>query len=871
MRHFIVKSTDKQCLRIDLVGSKALNLARLLAWYYPVPPFLVISTDVFKCYIKHLRRSQGKSASHLLTESYDVAKAFFSSVEFGGKEMPARFWQAFASSVRSLEPQESKAEPKLVVRSSSPFEDRVAHSFAGQFTTILGVRGIDATWEAIKECWLSLWKANVQSYLAHFDLGRADGAMAVIVQRMVEARASGILFTAEPVSGDVSTMLVEASPRSPDGVVSGKIEPWRFRLDKETLQKVWVQPTGEKDCQNRLGFSDSSNLSEPILSEDNFRELGKVGKSIEARFNRPQDIEWAYDQKKLWLLQTRPMMVTRPNDRQRRDDKGELWTDYFFVERFVEPVSPLGWSIIGKWIEKRALREPLFYLGFDELSRRAGLTHLFDFHPFTRTEVFQALYSVVPDFAISEDKKQVFISESKRHIWWIEFIRRLPFLASRLLFRDPNWIPPLHLRNWKGFLVRYQNKLQVNRKSLNSYNYAELCERFYSIESLTDELLSYHRWSITFADLFFHLLQQLVQRWVPEADASICVDLVSGLTGNKTIEANLELALLAQKLADIKKKAGERGKETNSCKLADSPEFKMHLEQFLDRHGHRSQNLDPYYPTWRENPDFVLGIINDMSLDVTEATKVAESEEGAVKTRHQAESFVFTSIGKRREISSKIKNKTFRLVLDMAQSFALLRENQRYYWHLALAEKRRIMLEVGNRLVGRNLLSSLERIFFLTRSEFLRCFDPHADLTQLRKMAEIRYKKWQRTISAGPPAEESQTWNTSEVRVLHGLGVSAGEIQAKASIVRSLDEAQKITPGSILVTGSVDPAWTPIFAKAAGLVLEVGGVLSHAAIVAREFRLPAVTSVTRAASIIADGQVIRVNGLKGTVQLVPDQ
>jgi phosphohistidine swiveling domain-containing protein len=136
----------------------------------------------------------------------------------------------------------------------------------------------------------------------------------------------------------------------------------------------------------------------------------------------------------------------------------------------------------------------------------------------------------------------------------------------------------------------------------------------------------------------------------------------------------------------------------------------------------------------------------------------------------------------------------------------------------------------------------------------------------LVKRAELRFKKWQMSTAAVPLKEELERTNKS--RLFHGIGASAGEIQGRASVVRSLEEAQNILPGTILVAGSIDPAWTPIFSKVSGLILEVGGILSHAAIVAREFRLPAVTSVAQATAHISDGQIVHIDGMKGTVRII---
>lgn len=862
MKNYIVRDNSPHCHNSCLVGNKAVSLAHLKKTDNPIPPFFVVTTAAFMKFFSSFVKAQVKQNQNLLLIDHKIVKSYLDSLQFGCKEMPEKFWQEFQNEIDAISTVDSKSKTLYVVRSSSPFEDQSSLSFAGQFGSTSEVTDMLAIWDAVKKCWLSLWNPSVHSYLSHFNQNRAELSMAVIIQKMVIPTLSGVLFTQEPVSGDNSLILIEMVSDSTNGVESGQGEPERYYIEKGS---------NDSNKNGNVIVSAKSSVSDNCcLNEKQLLDLVNRCREIEDYFQSAQDIEWAFDNEKLWIIQARPMTTDIDNDIYPHDSEGDICTDYFFTERFMEPVTPLGWSIIGKWIEKRAFREPLYFFGFDDLSHHSHLICLIKFKPVTKLKVFQSLYSVLPESLISPDKRKTFFPDGRNMVWWWQVMLSLPYLIPRLLLRDYNWIPNVHLYNWQKFLGFYQLELQKKKKLIESLNLRDFKNYFLEVESLTDKLLSYHRWSITFADLFFHLLDKLVHYWAPECKNSISVDLVSGLHGNKTVEANIELAQLGDKLAELKKVNIGNGKESGDFDahgIFNNPDLKFYLQKFLDKHGHRSKSLDLYHPTWNDDHQFVIKMISEFSLDIKARDKLVENRGLVIKARLGAESTINSIIESEGGIPAFIKKFIFKNMLKMAREFTLLRENQRYYWHMALAEKRRIIIEFANRIIKQNLLSDTELIFFLTRSEFLHCFESYGKINLYKELLISRHKQWKQAYLDLKPCNKNEIFN-KDLQILKGVGVSSGQVQAIASIVSSLEEAQKVSFGTILVTRSIDPAWTPVFSKIAGLVLEVGGVLSHPAIIAREFRLPAVTSVPNATSRIIDGQIIYIDGQKGTVKVV---
>lgn len=818
----IVQQSSKQAIQTDLVGAKAARLAVLSQAGFNVPDFFVITTHACEEFFRP--RYHGNDQVHLSQS---------------GRALVSKNLDALLSA-------NGHSPFSVAARSSAPFEDQARFSLAGQFDTILNIQSIDALWSAAGQCWKSLEKPNVQAYFRQFGFAPNRRRMAVLVQRMVDAEMAGVIFTQHPVTNDNSSLLIEIVEGYGDALVSGQIEPMRLLVERKSIKIACLPFAGKKDIK-----ADLLTVHQGIL-----RKLIDAALQIEQIFGCPQDIEWAIEEGRIWILQARP--ITHPVSRARNylDAQGLLWTDYFFVERFAKPLSPLGWSLLQNWVEKNAFREPLWYLGNDALLRQKHLTRSVGGFPFTNLAVFQRLYALVPLDFISEDKKISLLLQVQRQSWWREMLVSLPYLLSRMLPKDLNWLPGLHLRFWRKFTRELETVLPALLKEIRpALTPANLLVLLNRMESLSGRLLALHRWSITFADVFFVLLSKLIKHWLPQAPETLIADLLTGLEGNNTVETNLALAELAEKTATDPKHTPQR------------------LQTFLTRYGHRSESLDIAEPCWREVPDTVMRLAAHI-FEKKKCEQVKADYWNSVQKRQVSEDFCYEQLQRAGFMLGYFRRRIFSRILWYAQEFTLLRENQRNEWHKILFVTRQAVLRLGELLANRGRIPQANDVFLLTREELLAQDGmltgealPYEQILTRRKEWEQLLKSEQRAPHESSTPLQRKGGPGSRGR-LEGLGVSKGLARGRARLAFNLQEASQAKAGEILVAHSADPAWTPMFGLLSGLVLEVGGVLSHASIVAREFGLPAVTSVAKATRFIQNGDLIQLDGEKGTVEIL---
>lgn len=780
------------------VGNKAARLGFLKQLAVPVPSFYVL--PVYTCQ-KYLQHRDETSRLNLARKLNPLLSAL---TQPGG---PA---------------------PVFAVRSSARAEDSTQYSFAGQFLSFLHLSETDQIMDAL----YAVFQSGAALSLRHYP-GKAAkqcNDMAVIVQCMIQPVFSGVLFTKNPMhSGD--EMLIEYVAASGEQLMQGNVEPFRIRVDRQTRQPADLGPGGML----------SEPVYQPLLSN-----LYQMAEKIETSFGEAQDIEWAIDhQQHLWILQSRAITATSPSAHIMKDRWGREFTSYFFSERFAAPISPMGWSLIGEIIERNAFRDPLWFLGQDRLAKEGHLTNLFSGYPAVRLLLFQKLYSVIPPRFISNDKKTELELNRLTVRWWRSLLRALPYLFSRLLCKNLDWLPFFHLHKWHVFDNICQKRLNAIDKELagNLPYKAQLRLLTETIE-LSDAFLSLHRWSITFADLYYELLLKYIAFFIDkETSLDLTHKLLSGLDNNQTVLANQHLAYLAAELgaADAQARA---------------------WDDYFAKFGHRSESLDVSVPTWAENRQSIMAFVQQMKRSGNSSPAflhLAQLEKKAT------EKLCYERI--RSKVGGRLHAYLFKYLLTRAQNFTLLRENQRDLWHRILAKSRAALLQLAEQLLQQGCLNRPHDIFYLTRSELVDWQQEKCNFIERVSKRKTCYEKWSASAQQ-PSIPEAAPEN---IHILQGVAVSRGRIEGYAHLAGSYEEALSAKKDSILIARSIDPAWTPVFHLVSGLVLEVGGVLSHASILAREFGIPAITSVHGATRLIKQGDHVVVDGNTGTVLLDEDK
>lgn len=512
-----------------------------------------------------------------------------------------------------------------------------------------------------------------------------------------------------------------------------------------------------------------------------------------------------------------------------------LWTSGFFNERFPAPISPLGWSSIGPLIEDIALRDPLRFLGYPK-AEKIPLTRLWRGHPYANALAFQIFYKVFPDFILPEDAFRYFpdgavrLRKNAPYPTWIDAPRFL-FSLLRALLSDPFNVSPLNnYRHWARYTREHDRRVAALRARYDELARAEPRGIFAALRETEDihrTFLRIHRWSLMDADLTFGLLKRLV------SSNDVAARLVADAP-NKTMEVDAALKQIAND--------------------------QLPMTNFLAEHGHRSFSLDIAVPTFAEEPEQVMRLVN-------------MTEDNGRRTETKKSSSVFappSGLGT-----------VFNSSLALARHYVALREDQRYYWQKSLAVSRHLYLLLADRLVADNVIAFPALVFYAMRQELVDYFDgglPKAELAHSIAARQLEWREYLREFEQSPTESYPAFLRGNVVSVRRnaagvtkqwqGRAISPGMARGVARVVHSSDDLSRIQPGEILVAPSTDPAWTPVFARIAGLVVERGGVLSHGAVIAREYHIPGVAGIPGIVQTIQDGEMIEVDGSRGVVSLV---
>lgn len=568
----------------------------------------------------------------------------------------------------------------------------------------------------------------------------------------------------------------------------------------------------------------------------------------------------------------------------RNDDK-TLWTAGFFNERFPAPVSPLGWTLLGPLIEEIALRDPLRYLGYPD-AETLPLTRLWRGHPYANALAFHIFYKVFPDFLLPEDAYRYFpdgnTSLGKRAPYpcWID-APRVVFSLLRAFLSDPFNVSPLNnYRHWARYTREHDRRVAALCARLDALACAEPREIFAALreaERAHRDLLRIHRWSLMHADLTFGTLKRLVRAWVDRERASEIVARLIVDVPNKTSEVDAALRDLASRVR-------ESPQDRDALEYATTfEEFTHHascitletFHTFLSLHGHRSFSLDITVPTFADDPSQVIRLLQATPLDHRPRTA---NEHGSQRSAACPEQ------GRRVGGLPFWQRWVLNRVVSLARHYIRMREDQRYYWQKSLAVSRHLYLLLADRLVTDGVIMDHNAVFYTTHRELVEYFDGRLAkdaLTQSIAARQAEWREYQCAFEQSPTASYPPflRGDVPLERVGAGLvpahfaqwrgrAVSPGTARGVARVARTANDLTCVQRGEILIAPSTDPAWTPVFARLAGLVLERGGVLSHGAVVAREYRVPAVAGIANIMEEIRDGEMVEVDGNAGVVARV---
>lgn len=836
-------------------GPKAATLARAIAASLPVPPFIVLAADAYR---EHVARGATALDLALLAE---------------------------------LERAAAPLGPRLAVRSSGTAEDLPGLSFAGQYESVCDVAPADLE-RAVLTCWASVNSERAVAYRERNNIPHESAAMAVIVQRFVEPQAGGVAFTADPVTGE-RRVVVESCAEGAEAIVSGRVSPGRAVFER-----------------NDLAGSDLD------------RQVARLALAAEDLLGAPADIEWAYAEGRLWLLQARPITTipsagsasAAPPDRTTAPSattsshRPTAWSNVNTAEVLPDVVTPMTWSIVGK------VATGLIDALFSKLGIRVDesrLVSLIGGRAYFNASLLGSAFEQLP---VGGDITTIFggadappgftdlppAPEDLAQVSRLRVLLGLPRMLAWVLSHSPTRADEL-CATARADVTRGLADLS---RATTEDEIAEVTTRLATgLGTLVD--------AVAFAGVVMmrHAsFVKMAERHFGAGGAALANELLAGQGGVASAESGLALArlgrfarahpLVADALRSSNAWAEVRARLEAFSARTDAPaagvadsvavdgsvasSFLHRWDSFMAEHGHHgSGELELGAHRWAESPDSVLATVVGL-LGMTDATDLVAAHEARGKRAGEREA---EALAKLRSLARW----RFARALERARDGARMRENLKSEGVRYLAAGRKGLLVLGERMAARGLIDSADDIFFLTFEDIAPV---RAGTLDAHPLVTARRAEYRANRAVTPPAVVIGEWDgraadsagagagagagaaagagapSAGLPTLTGLGVAAGVARGPARVIHSVFSTERVLPGEVLVAPVTDPGWTPHFLTASAIVVDMGGMLSHGSIIAREYGIPGVVNVGNGTSVISTGDIVEVDGSAGVVRVV---
>jgi pyruvate,water dikinase len=799
------------------VGSKAWTLAELGRHGVPVPPGVVVPVDAYLQFMESNRLTKRAAAGGDERLAEDILRGTLSPELAGALRVEA-----------------ARLGSRLVVRSSGVEEDGGLESYAGQYDTVLGVAPGDETEAAVLRCWASAWSQRAMAY--RVDRGEVrPPRMAVLIQPLIVPRCAGVMFTINPLTGSWREMTVEAAWGQGDSVVSGAVVPdfyvvRRPRRSPRPVQRILARVQLEvvsdhvrsQAHMHQVGEEEpvpvpAARVDAPKLRHAELLKLCRLGLRLEGLLGAPQDVEWAVEPSgRVVVLQSRPVTTSAGVRRA----GPVLWTRQFIGERWAEPATPLGWSVMRDLIDG--------LIAYPETQSRlldgGEATQLVRFAPYFNVTVFRHLAFKLPGAPPPRFMMELLPPEEERS--WVRRRAQAPdFRVYGSILRETlalrrwrrfRWNPLTNPRAWRAYEVELDDALGGLCRPIEDLAQAQEVRR--ACRALAERYVGVHICSLLFANLLFELCEAALEA---RGLRALARDALRPVEQSWTVRTNQALWRLGR---------GE-----------------IEQADFLRDFGHRAaSSWELFSPRWVEAPERV---------EVLCSAAAQHADPGSMATTQAAR-----AMAARAELPPGLRR-----VVALTQDYLLLREDQRYHFDRLLWTWKKAFLWIEGEL-------GLP-IRFLERVELDALLDGVLEHSEAEERVFRRQAAWRDEVAQRGAGDEPPVFLVGADAVapaaaaqrLQGMGISRGTVTGTVRVMRSLDEAGRLGPGDILVARTTDPGWTPLFMKAGGLVMELGGMLSHGAVVAREYGLPAVVNVQGATTVLRDGDRVTIDGTRGVV------
>ncbi|HJN50326.1 MAG: PEP/pyruvate-binding domain-containing protein [Pseudomonadales bacterium] len=944
---------------LEVVGGKGRSLAEMANAGLAVPGGFYLTTGAYRRFV---------AENDLQAAIIDLVKPeigeFTLSFDKASNAIQALFRKAtlsddMAAEIRQAYDALEGDDSPVAVRSSANAEDLPDMSFAGQQDTYLNVRGADAVVEAVRDCWASLWTSRAISYRHEMGIEQDTVAMAVVVQTMVPADVSGILFTANPTTGERSEMIINASFGLGEAVVGGQVTPDTYAVDRESLaaKKTIIGAKEQKivsdgDQGTRLEDIAESERGQSSLSDDAIKELATLALKTEAHFEGvPQDIEWAYSDGKLYMLQSRPITNLPPQPIEVDwipIPPAQILARRQIIENIPDPCTPLFDELyLSEGLEtvEKGKKHASYMVGGGPsfVSLNGYAYQRFDWpqiiearqkrmsEAMTDAEMDAAEIKVEADTQKKEQAKKKGEPSEKEKAAWTKKVAEWQknnagmaqhdldlFLADlssdeRNAFDD--WAESCDVNDVAARVTQPEsknptfgafNRTQVNENQIKGFydrakpdlmatsdEWRKVDPKTASDEQLLEGVCATaiaggmywcsnggHTFGV--AKSTDDQLQAFLREALPDHHFT-SGQFLSGFK-SKTMQANEHLFEIAKKiradeaLAELVIITPAKRMMKTLEEHRDAGSVVEAINEYLGIYGHLGYSLDFAEPLPLEDPSGLLATLKTMISNKDYDPKNHES-----KALEKREAAMAEILG----ILEGLQYWQFRFRHWFTHRFYYIREEVMFYLYMAWPVLRPLALELGQRLTDTGTITRPDHVFYLQTDELKQAIEARKEnkaVAEYRQLTAERFELREARKRLHPPGtvpfdasedpsvkfKETQVVNDPDSDTMLGVPVSPGTVTAPVSLINSPAEFDQMRPGSILVCPMTNPAWTPLFAHASGLVTDMGGILGHGSIVAREYGIPAVVGTGTITVRVKHGQQISVDGDSGTVKLLDD-
>ncbi|MFD2583162.1 phosphoenolpyruvate synthase [Pedobacter vanadiisoli] len=759
----------------------------------------------------------------------------------------------------------------FAVRSSATAEDLPTASFAGQQDTYLNILGKEAILRHISKCWASLFTDRAITYRIQNGFDHHKVQLSVVVQKMIFAEAAGVMFTANPITGNRKVLSIDAGFGLGEAMVSGLVNADNYQVcdgkiaDKKIPAKklaIWSLKGGGTKVQELP----SELQARQVLSDEQILQLEALGRKIETHFGSPQDIEWCWINDTFYILQSRPITTLFPVP-EAGDNEKHVYISVGHQQMMTDPMKPLGLSL---W-QLRAAR-PMYKAGgrlfvdvIDSLATATGRKNLLEAMEQHDPLIKDALVTIIEreDFikSLPDDGAGVLIAKSTKG------------LSSAEILKQAGSTPAIVFE----LIKQSEESIEILKRNIQTKSGPELFDFILEDIELSKKMAfdSEHIKVIIAAMNAASWINEKMDKWLGEKNVS---DILSqSVSNNITSEMGLALLDVADAIRPFPEIINYLQEVKDDRFLEELPRFnggtmvKEAIEDYLNKYGMRcAGEIDITNTRWGEKPSILIPLILSNIKNFEPYAGKQKFDRGRAEALKK-EKELLNKLALLPEAEQKIGET--KEIISLLRNFAGYREYPKYAIVSRFYVYKQALIKEAEKLLEAGVIDEKETVYYLTFNELKQLVVTHKSDKKLIAQRKEEHRLYEKL---NPPRVITSDGEIISGRYHHqnlpegaivGLAVSSGVIEGRARVILNIESAD-LEDGDILVTTFTDPSWTPLFVSVKGLITEVGGLMTHGAVIAREYGLPAVVGVENATKLIKDGQRIRVNGTDGYVEIL---